>query len=91
MTAPIQLPVVFDAAHRKKDRSLSLRLTTTLEVTNQHFAEIDKAVGTTGYFLFSPNRFEDSDVPDEDAPSDTKRPSQRLRGVLGTAGTRTPT
>lgn len=78
----IQLPVVFDAANRKKDRSLSLRMTTTLEISNEDFAQIDKVVNSTGYMLFSPNGFDDGDVPLDDAPTDGKKPSQRLRGAL---------
>ncbi len=78
----IQLPAIFDSANRKKDRSLGLRLTTTYEVTNLDFAAIDRLVGTTGYVLFSANRFSDADIPTEEAPSDSKKPSQRLRAVL---------
>ena len=78
----IQLPVIFDAASRRKSRELGLRLTTTLEISNADFAEIDKYVGMPGYFLFSMNQFTDADIPTEDAPTDLKKPSQRLRGAL---------
>jgi hypothetical protein len=83
MTRPlVQLPVTWDRAYRKKDRSLSLSMTTTLEVPTAEYAVIDAIVPATGYMLFAANRFEDEDAPAEDAPSDSKQPSQRLRGVL---------
>jgi hypothetical protein len=80
----IQLPVVFDGANRRKDRSLSLRLSTMQEVSNPEFAEIDKVVGRPGYLLFSENEFSEADIPLADAPTERgdKTPSQRLRAIL---------
>jgi hypothetical protein len=78
----IQLPVTWDRAYRRKDKSLSLAFSTTTEIPTTEFAEIDAIVPAPGYLLFAANRFEDADIPEGDAPSDSKRPSQRLRGVL---------
>ena len=82
MTDHIQLPVVLDSASRRKDRSLSLRFSTTLEISNQDFAAIDLVTGNIGYLLFSPNQFTESDIPQDDAPNDLKTPSQRIQSVL---------
>ena len=40
-------------------------------------------VGLHGWFLFSPNKFEEADVPKEDSDADAnKTPSKRLRASL---------
>jgi hypothetical protein len=78
----IQLPVAWDRAYRKRDRSLSLALTTTLEIPTHEYAVIDAIVPATGWFLFSANRFEDAEIPTDDAPSEGKTQSQRIRAVL---------
>jgi hypothetical protein len=78
----IQIPVIFDSAVRRKDRSISLRFTSTLELSTEDFSELDRRASSTGWLLFRPNAFDADDVPQDDAPDDGKRPSQRLRAVL---------
>lgn len=78
----MQVPVTFDSANRKKDRSVSMRFTTNLEVSNADFAEMDKVVGSQGWLLFKDNEFSVGDVPDEPAPSrEGKTKIQRMRSV----------
>src|SRR4051794_20830969 len=82
MSAPIRLPVTLDAATRRKDRSVTIRATTNLEIPTDEYAEIDRLVQQSGWLLFSPNELEDADVPTEDAPSPEEKPKgQRLRAV----------
>ena len=79
----ISIPVTFDTATRRKDRSVRLAFTTTFEVTNQDFAEMDKLVQSAGWIGFKQNEaLEVIDLPKEDAPDNGKKPSQRLRAVL---------
>jgi hypothetical protein len=80
--AAFQIPVTLDAANRRKDRSVSIRFSSTLELGTVEFAELDRLTPSTGWLLFSANEFDDTDVPTEDAPGDDKSPSQRLRSVL---------
>lgn len=77
----IQVPCTFDAANRRKDKTVGMRFTSNYEVTNEDFAEMDRLMGKTGWVLFSPNEFKDADVPKEDAPSEGKSVSQRVRAV----------
>lgn len=78
----IQIPATLDAANRRKDRSVSLRLTSMQELSNQEFAVIDTLHGANGWMLFAPEAFQEEDIPQESPPSSGKTPSQRLRAAL---------
>lgn len=78
----IQVAATFDSSNRRKDRSVRLSFSTNLETSTEDYAEMDRLAQQSGWLLFSPNELAVSDVPKEDAPSDLKRPSVRLRGVL---------
>ena len=78
----VTFAVTLDGSTRRADRSVSMRFTTTQELSNIDFAVLDQLHQSSGWLLFKPNEFDPSDVPDEDAPADGKRPSQRLRSVL---------
>lgn len=82
MARTIQLPVTMQAAVRKADDSVKLNFTTNLEVSTDDFVLIDSYRRQSGYLLFRENEFTDADIPAEDAPNDTKTPSQRLRSTL---------
>lgn len=82
MSAPIQVAATFDSSGRRKDRSVSLKFSTTLEISTDDYAVMDRLVQQSGWLLFSPNELAASDIPHDDAPSDTKKPSVRLRGVI---------
>jgi hypothetical protein len=80
--AVVQIPVTLDSANRRKDRSVSLRFSSTLELGTADFAELDRLTPSSGWLLFSQNEFDEGDIPPDDAPDDGKRPSQRLRACL---------
>lgn len=83
MNESMQVPVTWDRAARKKDKSVSLAFTTNFEITNDDFAKMDRFVGGIGWMLFKPNKsFEDEEIPEENAPEDgSKTKLQRLRAV----------
>jgi hypothetical protein len=79
----IIVPATLDAANRKKDRSVSLRATTNLEINNEDFAMMDTFVSHSGWLLFSENELTANDVPEYNAlESEGKSPSQRLYSVM---------
>lgn len=78
----MQMSVTLDGATRKADRSVTMRFTSTMEMSNLDFAMLDRLHQSSGWLLFRPNEFDPAEVPTEDAPDDGKRPSQRLRAVL---------
>jgi hypothetical protein len=79
----IHLPVTLDAANRRKDRSLSIRVSSTQEVPNVEFAVIDQFVGHSGHFAFSEDVIQAADIPKANTEAaEGKTPSTRLRGVL---------
>ena len=67
---------------RKADGSVKLEATTNYEVSTDDYMLMDTYRQKQGWLLFKENEFDDSDVPDDSAPSDTKSPSHRLRSVL---------
>jgi hypothetical protein len=77
--AVVQIPVTLDLANRRKDRSVSLRFSSTQELGTADFAELDRLTPSTGWLLFAQNEFDEGDI---EAPDDGKRPSQRLRACL---------
>lgn len=79
-----QSPVTFDSANRKKDRSVVLKMTTNLEVSNEDFAAMDRLVQTSGWAAYKPNEsFNLDEMPKEDAPTEGgKTKLQRLRAVV---------
>lgn len=81
----VRIPVTWEAANRKKDRSVSLRFVTAFEVPNDEFAIMDTYAGkSNGWLLYAENELTEADVPKEIAPVDAgqKKPSVRLRAVL---------
>lgn len=76
------LPVSFDSANRRRDKSVRLSFTSTLELSTDDFMVIDRELQQTGWIVFSPNEIIDTDIPVDDAPTDLKSPSKRLQGIL---------
>lgn len=77
----ITVPATFDAANRKKDKSVSLRFTSNLEVSNADFATMDLYAGREGWLAFKDNEISEIDIPKENAPSEGKKPTARLRAI----------
>lgn len=67
----------------RKDGTLKLTVGTQ-ELTSEQMAEVMKLHNKLGWFLFSENDIDKSDIPKENAPefSGDKSPSQRLRSIL---------
>jgi len=82
MTKVFQAPATLTSVGSTADGGLRLNfhtneLTTEEKVTAMGFHQ------KFGWILFSENQFKQSDVPEEDAPTDEqKTPSQRLRATL---------
>jgi hypothetical protein len=80
--AVVQIPVTLDSANRRKDRSVSLQFSSTLELGTADFAELDRLTPSTGWLLFAQNEFDEGDIPADEAPDDGKSQAQRLRACL---------
>ncbi len=77
----IQVPAHFVGFGSRVDGGASLRFATN-ELTADDFGKLKEMLNSFGYVLFSPNQFNDDDLPPTDAPGKVKTPSQRLRSVL---------
>ena len=78
--------VILEGATRKKDKSVSLRFTTTLEQSSEEFMEVDKVLDTYGIIYFS-NRDtltqrEVDQIEKVDIKIEGKTKSKKLRNVL---------
>jgi hypothetical protein len=78
----ITLPVTFDSATRRASKEVSLRFSSNLEISPEELMEMDRLIQTEGWLLFKPNAITLDDIPTLDAPSDTKKPSERLRDII---------
>lgn len=82
MSRAFQAPAILTRMSYTKDGGLSLGFTTN-ELTNDEKVLAAQYFQQFGYILFKPNQFTESDMPDDEAPSDeSKTPSQRLRATL---------
>jgi hypothetical protein len=82
--SPIQFPGTLDGASRKKDKSISVRVVSNLEMSTEDFSEIDRRLGHEGWFTWSSNALQAKDILAAPAPVKTKTmsPSQELRWEL---------
>ena len=79
----ITIPCTLDGYNRKKDRSVSLKFTSLLEISNDDFSVIDTFHQQSGNLLFRRNAFTNEDVPDEDVETDiAKSQSTQIRDAL---------
>jgi hypothetical protein len=81
----ITIPVTFNKANRRKDRSVSIAMESNLEISTPDFAILDTLVGSAGWLTYTENAdapLDNVSPPSEDAPSDRKSPSQRVRALL---------
>lgn len=81
MSDPLRftLPVTVGAIRMKVDRSVSVQVHTTKEISDTEFAIIHKAFQKVGWFLFSETNLGEADVPKEDIDRDIKSQSQIIR------------
>ena len=78
----LQLPCTLNGYTRKKDRSVSLRLESTIEIDSDIVRDIDTFLLKSGWFLFTENEIQDCDIPKDNAPVEGKSDSKRLYDVL---------
>ena len=78
----IEIPVTLEGIRRLADRSVSLRFTSAQEIPVPEMAVLDSLFQSEGWLLFAQNRLDASTIPKEDAPSEGKSQSQRLRAVF---------
>jgi hypothetical protein len=82
MSAPVQIAVTFDAANRKRDKSVGLRFTSNLEITTDDYMQMDRLLQSEGWLLFSPSELQEADIPAEPAQGrEGKSRGQRLRAI----------
>jgi hypothetical protein len=79
---PVQFASTLTGARRHVDKTVSVTARSNFEMSVEDFSEIDRLLQSQGWTLFKPNEFVEADVPKDDAPTDSKKPSVRLRGVL---------
>ena len=78
-----QVPVTFDSANRRKDRSIRMGFSSMYEMTTEDYMELDKQLQHTGWLVFSPQAVTDEDIPDEDFDNDiSKSQSTQIRDAL---------
>lgn len=77
----IQTPAQLTGYNQKADRSMTLRFSTR-EYSPEEIKSLAEIFQSEGWLLFSPNEFNPADVPKENAETDVKKPSQRLRNTL---------
>ena len=82
MTVPLRftLPVTVGRIAMHVDRSVSVTVRSTQEISNVEFAVIHEAFQRVGWFLFAETPLGDADVPKEDVDRDVKSQAQLIRG-----------
>ena len=82
MTEPLRftLPVTVARIAMHVDRSVSVTVRSTQEISNVEFAVIHEAFQRVGWFLFAETPLGDADVPKEDVDRDVKSQAQLIRG-----------
>ena len=80
-TEPLRftLPVTVGRISMHVDRSTSVTVRSTQEISDVEFAIIHRAFQRVGCFLFSETNLTDADVPKEDVDRDIKSQAQLIR------------
>lgn len=79
----VHVPATLDGVTRKKDRSVTFRLTSLYEVSNEDFSIMDTFHQSAGHLMFRENAFTEEDVPQEDVETDVaKSQSTQVRDAL---------
>lgn len=60
----IQIPVTFDSANRKRDKTVGLRFTTNCEISTQNYMAMDMLIQNSGWLLFKSNEMQAAEVPE---------------------------
>jgi hypothetical protein len=81
----IMVGATLDSANRKKDGSVSVKFTSTHEMSTPDFSELDSQIRTcnVGFMFFVPNGMKVPEVPKEAAPErGVKSLTERLYNAL---------
>lgn len=78
----ILIEATLNRANRKKDRSVTMGLTTNFEVSNEDFAKMDTFVGHAGWFMFKDNPIDIVDIPKGEASTNEKADSEWLVKIM---------
>ncbi len=77
-----QVPSQITGISTKADRSLAIRVTTEREMSPEETTLLLSYVRKTGWMLFKENEYKEDEIPNADAPTGHKTPSQELRSKL---------
>lgn len=77
----IQLPATVTSYKDKVDGSSSISLASR-ELSDEEILLLRRFRGAEGWFLFSPNKVSEEEIPKGDAPIEGKSHSQRLMNVM---------
>ena len=78
----LTLPVTLEGFSRTKDRCVTLREKSQIEVDSDCIRDIDTFMGKLCWLVLSEDEIQDADIPDESVPVEGKTQSQRIRDVL---------
>lgn len=81
MSKIFSAPAILTRVAYLKDHGVSLGFSTQ-ELSIQDKVIVSEFYQSSGYLLFKENEIKHEDIPQGDAPDETKSPSQRLRGAL---------
>ena len=78
--------VQLDSVTRRKDKTIALKFTTSLEQTSEQLMELDKALDTSGMIYYKPNgQVNSEELKELDATTleiEGKTESQKLRNAI---------
>ena len=79
----LTLPVILNPISRRKDKSVMLKFDTR-ELSPQETIALMQLEGSEGWLMYAPNEggLSVKDIPEGNAHTETKSPSERLRSVL---------
>lgn len=80
---PLTLAAQMQAPAWLKDDSVSIKLVTSREISDEQFVQLSKFKKVSGWLMFSANQLDPGELPKEGAPVDGRlSPSMRLRNHL---------
>lgn len=81
MSQKVSFPAIVQSIATLKDGSIKVTMETP-ELSGDEMAKLFELRKAQGWCLFAENQLEDKDIPQEQAETGEKSPSQRLRGRL---------
>lgn len=78
----LTIPMSIQGYNRTKDRCVSIRFKSNIEVESDVIKDIDSFLNKEGWLLYAENEISNTDIPKDQAPSEGKSQSKRLYDVL---------